>query len=221
MSSIAENLARINGELPPTTKLIVVSKYREIREIKEAYDAGQRHFAENRVQALLERKELLPSDIKWHLIGHLQTNKVKYIAEFIHCIHSVDSLKLAKEIDKQAAKFKRRISVLLQTHVAQEESKFGITPVNFPSFVQELNQLELQHIAIDGIMGMATFTENTDLISSEFEQIRAIQNNILSNKLNGEHPFNECSVGMSGDYLIAIEHGSTMVRIGSAIFKTD
>lgn len=221
MSSIVENLTRIQTELPPTTKLIVVSKYREIHEIKEAYDNGQRHFAENRVQALLERKEQLPSDIKWHLIGHLQTNKVKYIADFIHCIHSVDSLKLAKEIDKQAAKFQRLISILLQTHVAQEKSKFGIPPINFQSFVQELIQLDLKHLSIDGIMGMATFTENKSLISSEFEQIRELQNNILSNKLSDKHPFNECSIGMSGDYLIAIKHGSTMVRIGSAIFKTD
>ena len=221
MSSIAENLARINGELPPTTKLIVVSKYREIKEIKEAYDAGQRHFAENRVQALLERKEQLPSDIKWHLIGHLQTNKVKYIADFIHCIHSVDSRKLAKEIDKQAAKSQRRISVLLQTHVAQEESKFGIPPSDFQSFVKELIQLDLKHLSIDGIMGMATFTENKTLINTEFKQIRELQHEVIIEKLNGEDPFNECSIGMSGDYLIAIEHGSTMVRIGSAIFKTD
>ena len=221
MSSIAENLARIQTELPPTTKLIVVSKYREIHEIKEAYDAGQRHFAENRVQALLERKEQLPSDIKWHLIGHLQTNKVKYIADFIHCIHSVDSLKLAKEINKQAAKFNRRISVLLQTHIAQEESKFGIPPGHFQSFFQELAQLDLKHLSIDGIMGMATFTENKTLINSEFELIRELQREVISNKLNGGHPFKECSIGMSGDYLIAITHGSTMVRIGSAIFKTD
>lgn len=219
--SIAENIQRIKQDLPSTTKLIVVSKYRSIEEIQEAYDAGQRHFAENRVQALLERKDALPEDIHWHLIGHLQTNKVKYIADFIYCIHSVDSLKLAKEINKQAQKNERKIPVLLQAHVAKEESKFGVSPTDFPSFVETLLGANLQHIEIKGIMGMATFTDSNEQISKEFAQISQLQSDIQQAYGNERFTFSEKSIGMSGDYLIAVKHGSTMVRVGSAVFKTD
>ncbi len=221
MTSIAENIQRIKQELPSTTKLIVVSKYRSIEEIQKAYDAGQRHFAENRVQALLERKDELPQDIHWHLIGHLQTNKVKYIADFIYCIHSVDSLKLAKEINKQAQKSGRQISILVQTHVAKEESKFGVSPEEFIPFIESLLDAHLDQIKINGIMGMATFTDSKEQISKEFAQISQLQSDVQQTFGNKDFSFSEKSIGMSGDYLIAVKHGSTMVRIGSAVFKID
>lgn len=221
MTSIAENIQRIKQELPSTTKLIVVSKYRSIEEIQKAYDAGQRHFAENRVQALLERKDELPQDIHWHLIGHLQTNKVKYIADFIYCIHSVDSLKLAKEINKQAQKSGRQISILVQTHVAEEESKFGVSPEEFIPFIESLLDAHLDQIKINGIMGMATFTDSKEQISKEFAQISQLQSDVQQTFGNKDLSFSEKSIGMSGDYLIAVKHGSTMVRIGSAVFKID
>lgn len=221
MTSIAENIQRIKQDLPSTTKLIVVSKYRSIEEIQEAYDAGQRHFAENRVQALLERKDALPEDIHWHLIGHLQTNKVKFIADFIYCIHSVDSLKLAKEINKQAQKNERKIPILLQAHVAEEESKFGVSPEEFLPFIKSLLDAHLNHIKIKGIMGMATFTDSNEQISREFAQISQLHSDVQQTFGSEDFSFSEKSIGMSGDYLIAVKHGSTMVRVGSAVFKTD
>lgn len=220
MQKIEDNIRRIQLELKQNeVQLIVVSKYREISEIQAAYNSGQRVFAENRVQALLEREESLPKDIKWHLIGHLQTNKVKYIAPFIHVIHSVDSLKLAEEINKQAIKHNRQIDILLQTHVAQEESKFGIPPENFDGFVEALLENKLSGIKIRGIMGMATFTDNTAIIHHEFDRIETLFKTIKHRYFQNDASFNELSIGMSGDYRIAMEHGATMVRIGSAIFE--
>ena len=172
MQKIEDNIRRIHLELQQRkAQLIVVSKYRSIEDIERVYQTGQRKFAENRVQPLLERYESLPKDIEWHLIGHLQTNKVKYIAPFIKFIHSVDSVKLAEEINKQALKHNKQIDILLQTHVAQEESKFGVPPSEFENFVTELTLNPLDGIRIRGIMGMATFTTNTEQINNEFQQI--------------------------------------------------
>ena len=218
MSRIAENIRRIQQEIDEKAKLIVVSKYREIQEIEAAYHFGIRSFAENRVQALLERYEMLPKDIEWHLIGHLQSNKVKYIAEFIAMIHSVDSLKLLEEINVQAAKFGRKIPCLIQLHLAQEESKFGIPPNEIKTFFDAATALSLPHVQISGLMAMATFTEDKNLIKSEFEQAQLHFSHIKSQYFSNDDSFKELSIGMSGDYMLAIEHGSTMVRIGSACF---
>jgi len=218
MSRIAENIRRIQQEIDEKAKLIVVSKYREIQEIEAAYHFGIRLFAENRVQALLERYEMLPKDIEWHLIGHLQSNKVKYIAEFIAMIHSVDSLKLLEEINVQAGKFGRKIPCLIQMHLAQEESKFGIPPNEIKTFFDAAAALSLPNVQISGLMAMATFTEDKNLIKSEFEQAHLHFSHIKSEYFSNDASFKELSIGMSGDYILAIEHGSTMVRIGSACF---
>lgn len=220
MNIIERNIQKIKSKIPQHTQFIVVSKYREITEIQDVYNLGQRHFAENRVQALLERKESLPQDIKWHLIGHLQTNKVKFIAPFIHLIQSVDSLKLADEINKQAAKNNRIIDVLLQTHVAQEESKFGVTPAAFPEFIESLLEAQFKNVRFCGIMGMATFTDNHAQIKDEFQEIRQLFDVVKQKYFETDPNFKEISIGMSGDYELAIEAGSTMVRIGSAVFES-
>lgn len=221
MSRIAENIDQIKKELPETTQLIVVSKYREIQEIQDAYNAGQRVFAENRVQALLERKELLPPDICWHLIGHLQTNKVKYIAPFIEMIHSVDSLKLLREINRQAAACNRVIKVLIQVHVAQEESKFGIPPRMLNDFWNEFQREKdsFNNVVICGMMGMASLTENEKQISEEFSQIHELFRDAKSHFFSQANEFKELSIGMSSDYKIATAHGSTLVRVGSKVFS--
>jgi len=219
MSRIADNLKQIQQDLG-SARLIVVSKYREIAEIQEAYKAGQSIFAENRVQPLLERKDALPEDIEWHLIGHLQTNKVKFIAPFISMIHSVDSAKLLHEIQKCAQAQSRTIDCLLQLHVAQEETKFGLTCEAFEAFLQTRIWESMPNIRICGCMAMASLTEDEDQIAMEFEQVHAL---FLEAKTEyfAEHPeFKELSIGMSSDFKIALEHGSTMVRIGSAIFQS-
>lgn len=220
MQKIEDNIRRIHLELQQSkAQLIVVSKYRSIEDIERVYQTGQRKFAENRVQPLLERYESLPKDIEWHLIGHLQTNKVKYIAPFIKFIHSVNSVKLAEEINKQALKHNKQIDILLQTHVAQEESKFGVPPSEFENFVTELTLNPLDGIRIRGIMGMATFTTNTEQINNEFQQINDLFKKIKHRFFENDALFNELSIGMSGDYTHALQHGATMVRIGSAIFE--
>ena len=218
MQRIAENIRQIESELPQSTQLVVVSKYREIHEIQAAYDAGQRIFAENRVQALLERVEALPQDIEWHLIGHLQSNKVKYIAPFIAMIHSVDSLELLKEINKQAAKHHRVIRCLVQLHVAQEESKFGLAISELPNFFEGWKSGEFAHVQLVGLMAMASLTEDESQISKEFALVQQSFNEVKQTYFPSDDHFNEISIGMSSDYKIAIEHGSTMVRIGSAVF---
>lgn len=218
MGRIAENINRIKSELG-NTRLIVVSKYRAISEIETAYQCGQRLFAENRVQALLERKEVLPNDIEWHLIGHLQTNKVKYIAPFIGMIQSVDSLKLLQEINKQAEKNRRTIECLVQIHVAQEETKFGFTPDELTAFFANGEWKELRHIQLRGLMAMASLTSDKKQIAAEFEKVALLFNAVKSQYFPNNPEFSELSIGMSSDYLQAIQHGSTMVRIGSAVFE--
>lgn len=223
MNRIAENIRRIQDDLPPSTRLIVVSKYRSVEEIEQCYQAGIRVMAENRVQALLERKEVLPEDIQWHLIGHLQTNKVKYIAEFISMIHSVDSLKLLLEINRYGIQFNRKIPVLIQVHIAQEESKFGIDPADLNDFFKSVHALlienTLQGVEICGLMSMATFTDNTDQIRKEFNEIKILFDRIKTEYFSDSDSFHELSIGMSGDYKIAIDFGSTLVRVGTAVFE--
>ncbi len=220
MSRIAENIQRIKEQLPKNTQLIVVSKYREIEEIEKAYQAGQRIFAENRVQALLERKDQLPADIHWHLIGHLQSNKVKYIAPFIEMIHSVDSMKLLIEINRQAALNARIIKVLIQLHVAQEESKFGIPPDQLTQFWLEYQSQKdtLKNIQICGLMGMASLTDDQDQITKEYSRMNQLYQESKSTYFKDSPDFCELSIGMSGDYKIAIKNGSTFVRVGTAVF---
>jgi len=217
--TISKNIADLKEQLGNHCKLIVVSKYRGLEEIQCAYDAEHRIFAENRVQALIERKEALPDDIEWHLIGHLQKNKVKYIAPFIAMIHSVDSAALLEEINKQAKKNQRVIPCLLQLHIAQEETKFGLSIDELNALItKDLTQL-YPNVIINGLMAMASNTTNTQQIKDEFNQVQHIFKNIKDNMTANLPYFNELSIGMSSDYLIAKNTGSTMVRIGSKIFE--
>lgn len=215
---IQEQLAEINAHIPSHVTLVAVSKTKPISDIQEAYAAGQRHFGENKVQEMAEKEEALPKDIFWHLIGHLQTNKVKYIAKFVHCIHSLDSLKLAQEINKQAKKHNRTIDCLLQFHIAQEETKFGLNLNEAKALLENESFKSLQHIRITGIMGMASFVDDTAQIRQEFKSLKAIFNQLKDQFFSDSASFKEVSMGMSGDYLEAIEEGSTLVRVGSSIF---
>jgi pyridoxal phosphate enzyme (YggS family) len=215
---IKEKLAEIRKEIPEHVTLIAVSKTKPVSDLEEAYKAGQRHFGENKVQEMFEKHELLPKDIQWHLIGHLQTNKVKYIAPFVHLVHSVDSLKLLKEIDKQAKKNNRIIDCLLQFHIAQEETKFGLSLLEAEALISSEEFKELKNINIVGVMGMASFSDNESLIKKEFQALHAIFKSLQDKCFSKNQNFKEISMGMSGDYALAIEEGSTMVRVGSSIF---
>jgi len=215
---IKTQLAAIRSSLPATTALIAVSKTHPIERIMEAYEAGQRDFGENKVQELVEKYEELPKDIRWHMIGHLQSNKVKYIAPFVHLIHGVDSFNLLKEINKQGQKNGRRISCLLQFHIAQEDTKFGLSLEEAKAFLAGPEFSLLDHVRICGVMGMATFTENTAQIRQEFQNLHAIYQNLLSSYFSSNSEFKEISMGMSDDYPIAMEEGSTLIRVGSKIF---
>ncbi|WP_394748567.1 YggS family pyridoxal phosphate-dependent enzyme [Spongiimicrobium salis] len=212
--SIAENLSAIKAKLPETVTLVAVSKTKPIAAIEEAYAAGQRIFGENKVQEMTQKWQVLPNDIEWHMIGHVQRNKVKYMAEFVSLIHGVDSLRLLVEINKQAAKHQRIIDCLLQVHIAEEETKFGFDRTEINSLINSPEFTQLQHIRIVGLMGMATFTENTEQVRKEFSQLSDIYGEIQ--KVLPE--VSVLSMGMSGDYPLAIAEGSTMVRIGSSIF---
>jgi hypothetical protein len=218
--SITENLKSISEELAsfPQVKLIAVTKTKPIEILLEAYQAGLREFGENKVQEMLPKYEALPKDIHWHLIGHLQTNKVKYIAPFVYMIHSVDSLKLLQEIDKQGKKSNKIINCLLQIYIATEESKFGLDEQELTELLENQDFKMLKNIKIKGVMGMATNTENTELISQEFGNLKNIFEKIRQQYQGENIDFQEISMGMSGDYSLAIEQGSTMVRIGSKIF---
>lgn len=217
-AQISQNIERIQNQLPATCKLVVVSKYRQITEIQAAYAAGQRMFAENRVQALLERREHLPSDIDWHLIGHLQTNKVKYIAPFIGMIHAVDSYKLLEEINKEAGKHNRIIPCLIQLHVATEETKFGFSTEDIEAFFDLLTQSPLPNTKIVGLMAMASNTTDKEQIANEFALVNRVFQQIKRRYFAQDPTFCELSIGMSSDYDIAIQNGSTLVRVGSAVF---
>ncbi len=217
--SIANNLLKYKKELDASAvKLVAVSKFQDADAVLEAYNAGQRIFGENIVQELVEKQELLPKDIEWHLIGHLQTNKVKYIAPFISVIESVDSLKLLLEINKQAAKNKRIIDCLLQVYIADEDTKFGL---DFHEVVELLRSEEfqaLENVRIVGLMGIASNTDAEKRIRDEFEELKVLFDGIKISYFRKDDSFRELSMGMSSDYKIAIEEGSTMVRIGSSIF---
>jgi PLP dependent protein len=216
--TISDNLNKIKKNLPSGCKLIAVSKTHPPEVIEEAYRAGHKIFGENKVQEMQAKAEVLPRDIEWHLIGHLQTNKVKYIAPFVACIHSVDSLKLLQEINKQAAKANRIIPCLLQIHIAKEETKFGLSEQEAFDLILGEEIKSLNNIIITGVMGMATFTENRDQIRSEFKELKQLFDSLSSSKVPANVKMTEISMGMSGDYDIAIEEGSTMIRVGSAIF---
>ena len=215
---IQETIKQINGELPEGVRLVAVSKYHPASMIQEAYDGGQRVFGESHVQELQQKVPVLPQDIEWHFIGHLQTNKVKYIAPYITLIHSVDSEKLLKEIEKQAAKCNRTIDVLLQLHLAQEETKFGFTPEECKTFLASGTWKEMQHIRIVGLMCMASNVDDEEQIACEFETAHQLFCHVKEEYFADNDGFKECSMGMSDDYPIAIEHGSTLIRVGSKIF---
>lgn len=220
--SIAQEIHRIQQELASTSaRLVVVTKTRSITELQETFAAGVVDFGENRVQEMVKKQAQLPSSIQWHQIGHLQTNKVKYIAPFVHLIHSVDSLKLLIEINQQAQKNKRIIPCLLQIYIAQEESKFGLNQKEVTQLIEDPIFMTLSHIRIVGLMGMASFTENVAQIKKEFQSLKSLFDDLKANRVGestGLVQWKEISMGMSGDYLLAAELGSTLVRVGSAIF---
>ncbi len=208
----------MSATLPEGVTLIAVSKYHPVEAIRAAYDAGHREFGESKAQDLVIKHQELPEDIRWHFIGHLQSNKIKYIAPFIHLIHSIDTFKLLQEVDKQGAKTGRRIACLLQIHIAQEESKFGFTPQECMEMLEEGQWRSLQNVEIRGLMCMASNTEDKEQIASEFSTVQRLFKVIKERFFTGNESFSILSAGMSDDYPIAIEHGSTHIRIGSGIF---
>jgi len=215
--SIAANLQIIKSTLPKHVTLVAVSKTKPVPDLMEAYDAGQRIFGENKIQEMVDKWEQMPKDIEWHMIGHVQTNKVKYMAPFVSLIHGVDSLKLLEEINKQALKNNRIIDCLLQIYIAEEESKFGLDEEELASLLASPTFKEMKNIRIAGLMGMATFTDNQNQIKKEFTYLKSIYDN-HKNMKSEICNLKFLSMGMSGDYQLAIACGSTMVRIGSSIF---
>ena len=215
--SIKDNLLKIKSSLPENVNLVAVSKTKPVADLMEAYNTGQRIFGENKIQEMTEKWEQMPKDIQWHMIGHIQTNKVKFMAPYVNLIHGVDSLKLLEEINKQALKNNRIIDCLLQIHIAEEETKFGLNEDELKELLVSESFINLNNIKVIGLMGMATFTENQNQIKKEFEHLKSIFDKLeLQNTKNCE--LNTLSMGMSGDYKLAIVCGSTMVRIGSSIF---
>ena len=217
--SIQQNLNNIKSLLPTHVTLVAVSKTKPVADLMEAYNAGQRIFGENKIQEMTDKWEIMPKDIEWHMIGHVQTNKVKYMAPFVSLIHGVDSLKLLQEINKQAAKNNRVIDCLLQVYIAEEESKFGLDEQELDEILNEIqhNKENYKNIRIVGLMGMATFTENQNQIEKEFKHLKTIFDK-YSQLETSNLKLETLSMGMSGDYQLAISCGSTMVRIGSSIF---
>ncbi|TAF91105.1 MAG: YggS family pyridoxal phosphate-dependent enzyme [Flavobacteriia bacterium] len=215
---IQEQLQQVQAEIPANVTLIAVSKTKPLADLQAAYDAGQRHFGENKVQEMVEKAQQLPTDIHWHLIGHLQTNKVKYMAGFVHLIHGVDSLKLLQEIDKQARKVKRVQDVLLQFHIAQEDTKFGLDLQEAQDILASDTFKQLKSVQICGVMGMASNTSDEKQVATEFRTLKQIFEQLSNDYFQGQPSFKEISMGMSGDYPLAIQNGSTMVRVGSKIF---
>lgn len=218
MSDIAGNIKDLKARIPSSVKLVAVSKTYPVGNIMEAYNAGQRCFGENRVQELLNKKDHLPGDIEWHLIGHLQSNKAKYVVPFISLIQSVDSFKLLKTINSEASGINRVVDCLLQIHIANEETKFGFTMKELNEMVESPDFMNLKFIRICGVMGMATFTSDTSQVHKEFRFLSDCLNSLKIKYFSDTPCFNEISMGMSGDYEIALREGSTIVRIGSLIF---
>ena len=216
--SISENLRKLQTDIPDHVCVVAVSKRKPVEDILEAYNAGHRVFGENRVQELIEKQPLLPDDIKWHMVGHLQTNKVKYLAGFVDYIESADSLKLLHAIDREARKAGRKISCLLQVRIAREESKFGLTGDEILELAGSPEFQSLENIRVRGVMGMATFTSDMEQVRSEFRYLYGIFQKLRNDFYSSDPDFREISMGMSGDYTVAIEEGSTMVRLGTVIF---
>ena len=218
--SITKNQTQIKSQLPAHVTLVAVSKTKPVADLMEAYNAGQRIFGENKIQEMTEKWEQMPKDIEWHMIGHVQTNKVKFMAEYVSLIHGVDSLKLLQEINKQAKKYNRVIDCLLQIHIAEEETKFGLNELELNEILKQVqnDKSEFENIKIVGLMGMATFTENQNQIEKEFNHLKSIFDKLSKIPFTQNLKPNILSMGMSGDYQLAISCGSTMVRIGSSIF---
>jgi pyridoxal phosphate enzyme (YggS family) len=217
MSDLKNSLSIITKSIPRNVLLVAVSKTKPLSLLKEAYDHGQRHFGENKAQEILDKGPNLPEDIKWHFIGHLQSKKVKQIIRYTHLIHSVDSLKLIAEIDKRAQAIDKTQDILIQVHIAKEESKFGIPVEKLSSFIANTMDA-FPNTRITGLMGMATFTDNERVVSKEFATLKKAFNLIKNSYFKNNSSFSEISMGMSGDYKLAIEEGSTMIRVGSSIF---
>ena len=215
--SIKDNLLHIRSTLPEHVTLVAVSKTKPVSDLMEAFEAGQRIFGENKIQEMAEKWEQMPKDIQWHMIGHVQTNKVKFMAQFVSLIHGVDSLKLLQEINKQAKKNNRIIDCLLQIYIAEEETKFGLDENELADLLSSNEFQEMKNIRIVGLMGMATFTDNQNQIKKEFCHLKSIFDKLRLRK-DAINRVSTLSMGMSGDYPLAIEYGSTMVRIGSRIF---
>ncbi|MBQ0016983.1 MAG: YggS family pyridoxal phosphate-dependent enzyme [Bacteroidales bacterium] len=213
---IKDNLLKVQSTIVSPARLIAVSKTKPVEAVQEAYEAGQRLFGENHALEMRDKHAVLPQDIEWHFIGHLQSNKVKYIAPFVSLIHSIDSLGLLQVVDKEAAKNDRTIDCLLQFHVAAEETKFGLNKEEAQALLPHLTEME--HVHIVGIMGMATNTDDEDRVRADFKQLKAIFDWLKNSYFANDAAFRELSMGMSGDYMIALQEGSTMVRVGSAIF---
>ena len=218
--SIQTNLLQIKSQLPQNVTLVAVSKTKPIADLMEAYNAGQRIFGENKIQEMTEKWKEMPKDIQWHMIGHVQTNKVKFMAEYVSLIHGVDSLKLLQEINKQAKKHNRVINCLLQMYIAEEETKFGLDEKELDEILNSKEFKLLENIKIVGLMGMATFTENQTQIKKEFLKLKNIFERLQTLPTTNNYQPTTLSMGMSGDYQVAIECGSTMIRIGSSIFGT-
>jgi len=217
--NVSENINNfLKNEIPPSVKLIAVSKTKPVEMILEAYQSGHKIFGENKVQDLAAKYEELPKDIEWHMIGHMQSNKVKYIAPFVSLVHGVDSFKLLKVINKEGRKNNRKINCLLQFHIAKEETKFGLDLDEANEILNSEDFKKLEFVNVCGVMGMATFTDNEDIIRSEFKELVHIFNVLKSTVFTNNKDFKEISMGMSGDYKIAIDEGATMVRIGSLLF---
>lgn len=216
--SVAENIHQIRSRLPERVRLVAVTKTHPPELILEAYNAGHNVFGENKAREMATKWKQLPEDVEWHFIGHLQTNKVKYIAPFVHMVHSVDSLKLLAEINRQALKHERSIACLLQFHIASEETKFGLDRAEAAELLESPDYAAMQNVRICGVMGMATFTSDTGLVRTEFRHLKSIFQ-FLKDRYFPDNPhFHEISMGMSDDYPLAIEEGSTLIRVGSAIF---
>jgi PLP dependent protein len=216
--NIKNNLINLRQTLPGHCRLIAVSKTQPVAAIEEAYGTGHRIFGENKVQELVPKYEALPKDIEWHMIGHLQSNKVKFIAPFVRLIHSVDSYKLLEEINKQGMRCQRRIACLFQVHISQEETKFGFSREELIELIRSQKLNDLQFVTIDGLMGMATFTDDTAQVQREFRTLKELFEELKRMALPGHMKMTELSMGMSGDYPLAIQEGSTLIRVGTAIF---
>ncbi len=216
--SVAEQITRLQKELPEGVNLLAISKYQPIEAIQEAYDAGQRMFGENHIQEMAAKATVLPKDIQWHFTGHVQTNKIKYMAPFVSLVHAVDSFRLLREIDKHAAKHERCIDCLLQIHIAQEDTKYGLTVDECRQLLANEPWKELEHVRITGLMAMGSNTDDMEQVRHEFRQIKSLFDELKEKYFANEPSFCQLSEGMTDDYPIAIEEGSTIVRIGSMIF---